>query len=88
MKKLICLLLAVIMLCALTACGNRAIGPGNYKFTHVHLVSGGEGVCYDINKWFDNDIGIEIETSNGEGIYASEGTYILVESKAACKFCN
>ena len=88
MKKLICLLLVIIMLCALTACGNRAMGPGNYKFTHLHLISGREGTCYELNKWFDNELGIEAETTSGEGIFASEGTYILFESKSACKFCN
>jgi hypothetical protein len=88
MKKLICLVLAIIMLCALTACGNKAYGPGNYNFKHLHLVSGGEGTCYELKKWYDNDIGIEAETVDGEGIYASEGTYILFESKDTCKFCN
>ncbi len=90
MKKFFILCVALLLLIAcLTSCGNRAIlDPGNFKFTHVHMSDHVKGHCYEIDKWWDDDSGIEVRTVDGNGIFLSEGTYQLFESKTSCPYCN
>lgn len=73
----------------LSSCGNRAIlDPGNFHFRHVHASNYLEGHCWDIDKWWDNDSGIEVRTLDGDGLFLSEGTYQLFESKEMCPYCG
>lgn len=90
MKKIIIIgLLLILIATCLVSCGNRAIlDPGSFKFTHVHMSDNVEGHCYDIDKWWDNESGIEVRTTGGSGIFLSEGTYQMFESKSACPYCN
>lgn len=90
MKKifvLMCVLVLTILCCA--GCGNKAIlDPGNFNFKHVHISDHTEGHCLEIDKWWDNDSGIEVRMTNGEGVFLSEGTYQLFESSASCPYCH
>lgn len=90
MKKIFVLLLcfALLNIC-LTSCGNQAIlDPGNFNFKHVHIVDPNESHCFNITKWWDNDRGIEVRLENKEGMFCSEGTYLLFESQATCPYCK
>ena len=90
MKKIFVLfVVSLLMIACLSGCGNMAIlDPGNFKYTHVHLSDSVEGHCYDIDKWWDNESGVEVRTTSGNGIFLSEGTYQLFESKTSCPYCN
>lgn len=90
MKKIFVILISLVILCTLlTSCGNQAIlDPGNFSFKHVHITDPIEGHCFDIEKWWDNENGVEVRLSNGEGVFLSEGTYQLFESKATCPYCG
>ena len=73
----------------LSSCGNKAIiDPGNYSYTHIHVTDYVEGHCFEIDKWWDNEAGIEVRTTGGDGIFLSEGTYQLFESQTLCPYCN
>lgn len=90
MKKLfvlLCVLVLIVLSCA--GCGNKAIlDPGNFSFKHVHISDHVEGYCLEIDKWWDDESGIEVRMTNGEGVFLSEGTYQLFESSASCPYCN
>ena len=90
MKKIFVILISLVILCTLlTSCGNQAIlDPGNFSFKHVHITDHIEGHCFDIEKWWDNENGVEIRLSNGEGVFLSEGTCQLFESKTTCPYCG
>ena len=90
MKKLLVISFALILiLSCLASCGNKAIfDPGTITFTHVHITDYTVGHCLEIDKWWDTESGLEVRTSDKNGIFLSEGTYQLFESKAACPYCN
>lgn len=82
------LMMGLVVIC-FTGCGNKAIlDPGNFSFTHVHMSDNVEGHCCEMDKWWDNESGIEVRLTDGSGIYLSEGTYQLFETKSACPYCN
>ena len=82
------LILAIVM-ATMTACGNQAIlDPGTFSFKHIHISDNVEGHCLNIEKWWDNDNGIEVRTTSSEGIYCSEGTYQMFESADGCPYCH
>ena len=86
MKKIAVILIALMLLLTLASCGNKAYGPGNYQFDKVHVFDDGHSRCIEINKWYDNDQGIEVQKKDGDGLFFSEGTYMLVEGK--CPICD
>ena len=86
MKKIAVILIALMLLLTLASCGNRAYGPGNYQFDKVHVFDDGHSRCIEINKWYDNEQGIEVQKKDGDGLFFSEGTYMLVEGK--CPICD
>ncbi len=88
MKKLFAILLALVMILGLTACGNENWGFGNYNWKHVHFSDAVEGHCATISSWHDNTTGIEIHTVECGSMFLSEGSYILFESGADCPFCE
>ena len=88
MKKLVCILLVVLMLMCLTACGNENWGIGNYSWTHIHFSDAVEGHCATIKSWHDNEAGIEVHTVECGSLFLSEGSYMLFESGAQCPYCN
>ena len=89
MKKLIALILVLIMVLALSACGNRSIGFGNYSFKHVHFTDAVGGHCATVEKWYESEgSGIEVKTTEYGAIWCSEGTYIMFESGERCPYCD
>lgn len=84
----IVIILVIVMVTA-SGCGNRAIlDPGNFNFKHVHISDDVEGHCFDITKWWDNENGVEVKTTSGDGIFLSEGTYQMFESAESCPYCH
>lgn len=89
MKKVIGMILVVMLLvCTLCACGNENWGFGNYNWKHVHFSDAVDGHCATISSWHDNEAGIEIHTVECGSMFLSEGSYILFESESNCPFCN
>ena len=88
MKKFLAGLLALTSVLAFSSCGNQdVIGWGNFDFKRAHIFTGdGNGVCVEIQKWIDNELGCEIKMTNGSSLYLSEGTYMLVEDY--CPICG
>ena len=86
MKKIVILVMLLIMLLALCGCGNKLYGPGNYNFDKIHIFDDGNSKCIDIDGWYDGDEGIEVKKADGDGLFLSEGTYMLVEGK--CPICD
>ena len=85
MKKKI---IAITMLLSimLTGCGNMSIGLGNFTFNKVHVDTHNYSGCFTIEKWYDNDNGIEVKTKEAGSMYLAEGMYILIKDE--CPFCN
>lgn len=85
MKKLI----AICLICAfmLVGCGNMSMGFGSFNFKKIHLDTH-EGVkCLTVEKWYENESGIEVKTKEVGNIFISEGTtYIMIED--VCPFCG
>lgn len=88
MKKIIIWCIIVAMLFTLTSCGNMSMGFGNFSFKHIHFTDMAHGYCATVNKWYDNENGIEVQTVEYETVYCSEGSYILFEDGAHCPFCH
>lgn len=85
MKKFIAMLIALVMILSLCACGNMAIGPGEFTFEKIHVDTHHFSGCLTVEKWHDNESGIEVKTREAGNLYLAEGMYILVESE--CPFC-
>lgn len=86
MKKLIILITALTLtLFTLTGC-NMSCSPGNYSYNRVHISVGGKELCKEILNWHDNEIGCEVTLKDGNSLYLSEGTYILIKDK--CPICG
>ena len=86
MKKFIVLIMILILtLFTLTGC-NMSCSPGNYNYNRVHISVGGKELCKEILNWHDNDIGCEVALKDGNSLYLSEGTYILIKDK--CPICG
>lgn len=85
MKKLFALLLALLLCLSLAACGNMSLGLGNFEFDKVHITTYDYSGCVEVDKWYNNETGIEIKTPDGS-LYLSEGSYILVEDN--CPVCD
>lgn len=85
MKKKI---IAMIMLLAATlvGCGNMSIGLGNYEFEKIHVDTYNYNGCFTVEKWYDNESGIEVNTREVGSMYLAEGMYILIEDE--CPFCG
>ena len=64
---------------------NVSIGPGNFKFEKVHIDTYNYNGCLTIEKWYEDETGIEVKTKEVGAIYLSEGTYFLIEKE--CPFC-
>ena len=87
MKKIIAIIMVVTMLAAmLTGCGNMSVGFGNFTFEKVHVDTHNYSGCFTIEKWYDNESGIEVKTKEAGSMYLAEGMYILIEDD--CPFCE
>ena len=86
MKKVISIiLLSVFALVIFSSC-NMSCGLGNYKFTKVHIHMGEYNRCVEIEKWYDNQIGLEVRTKEFGPMFLSEGTYALIQD--SCPICD
>ena len=71
-----------------TGCGNMSLGLGNFTFTHIHFSDAIEGHCATIEKWYDNETGIEVKTTEYGSMYLSEGSYTLFTDGSKCPYCH
>lgn len=88
MKKIICLIMLLTLITLVMCSCNQGCGIGSLDFTHLHYNTYHDSGCININKWYNNESGIEVHTVDGAAMFFSEGTYIMVENKRDCPFCN
>lgn len=83
------MLFCLLMICALSSCGNKAyISIGELEFKHIHISDNINGYCATVTKWWDNDQGIEVKTAEFGSLFCSEGSYILFSDETKCPYCN
>lgn len=88
MKRIISIILVcTILICLLCSC-NMGLGMGNYTFEHIHFSNAVEGHCATVEKWYDNETGIEVSTTEYGSLYLSEGSYALFSSADKCPYCK
>ena len=81
------ILIAFTLSAVLGACGNHKIGFGNFTFRKVHIFThDGRDRCLTIEKWYENNVGIEVRTKECGTLWLSEGTYMLCEDE--CPICG
>ena len=86
MKKIISLIiLRAMLITILTGCGNMSLGMGNFEYDKIHVDTYHYNGCLTIEKWYDNENGIEVKTKEVGSIYLAEGMYMLIEDD--CPFC-
>ena len=83
-KRIMLMIMATTML--LTGCSNMSLGYGEYYFKKIHINTHDYDGCLTIDKWFNNEHGIEVKTKEVGSLFLSEGTYTLVED--VCPFCE
>ena len=86
MKKICLFLILALAVMMLGSCGNYSAGFGNYTYRKIHIDTYHFSGCYTVETWYESDSGIEVKTKELGTIFASEGTYILVEDK--CPVCD
>lgn len=89
MKKISIIFMSlVLMCCLLTGCGNMSMGFGNFTFNHIHFTDYLTSHCATIEKWYDNENGIEVNTKEYGSMYLSEGSYVLFGEAEGCPYCE
>lgn len=89
MKKILAITLVLMMaLTMLVGCGNMSLGFGNFNYKKIHIDTHHYSGCLTIKKWYENSAGIEVLTEEVGSVFASEGTYLLVEGNKGCPFCD
>ena len=86
MGVFISIILAVSFL--LTGCGNMSMGIGSYTFRHIHFSDAVSGHCATVDKWYDNESGVEVNTAEYGPMFLSEGTYTLFNDSTKCPYCQ
>ena len=86
MKKIIAFIMLMVLIVVLAGCGNMSIGLGNFDFEKIHVDTHNYSGCFTIEKWYDNDNGIEVKTKEAGSMYFAEGMYMLIEDE--CPFCG
>ena len=88
MKKILAIALALMMsLTMLVGCGNMSIGLGNFTYEKIHIDTHHYSGCLTIIKWYENSAGIEVLTEEAGSVFASEGTYMLIDGDNGWPFC-
>lgn len=88
MKKIIVTICAIVVL-VLGLCGcNAAVGVGNLSFKKVHVDTYHYSGCFSVKKWHENDMGVEVKTTEAGSMFLSEGTYIMLDGDNGCPFCD
>lgn len=86
MRKIIVMVVAVtLIICMLTGC-NMSLGLGKLNFDKIHIDTHNYSGCFTIEKWYDNESGIEVKTKEVGHMYFAEGMYVLIEDE--CPFCG
>lgn len=85
MKKIIAVTAIVIASLTLFASCNKSYGLGNYSFKKVHVDTHNGSRCLTVEKWHDDETGVEVKTKEAGALFLSEGTYIMIEDR--CPFC-
>ena len=88
MKKFTALIILLVLITMAMCSCNQGLGIGNLEFTHLHYNTYHDSGCINIKRWYDNESGIEVHTTNGAAMFFSEVTYILVGEERDCPFCN
>ena len=88
MKKFIAITLCVVALVAMFTGCNQSMGLGSFNFKKVHVDTYHYYGCLTVEKWHDNESGVEVKTKEAGAIFLSEGTYILLEDDEECPFCG
>lgn len=87
MKKIIAMIMVVALATAMfSGCGNMSMGFGNFTFEKIHVDTYNYSGCFTVEKWYDNESGIEVKTKEAGFMYLAEGMYILIENE--CPFCG
>ena len=86
MKKIIGLILVVVLITSVLCGCNASFGWGELNFNKVHIDTYHYQGCFEIEKWYDNDNGVEVKTKDFGHIFLSEGNYILIADN--CPICN
>jgi hypothetical protein len=87
-KIIILTVIITILAVLLCSCGNMSMGMGSYTFEHVHFSDAVEGKCATVEKWYDNETGIEVKTKEYGAMYLSEGSYQLIADSSNCPYCK
>ena len=87
-KKIAVLIMIVTMLLTVAGCGcgNMSLGMGNFTFEKIHVDTYNYSGCFTVEKWYDNESGIEVKTKEAGSMYLAEGMYMLIENE--CPFCE
>ncbi len=85
MKPILASMLIAIMVVTFVGCSNVSLGIGSLEFNKVHVDTYHYSGCLEVDKWYETSTGVEIKTEDGESIFLSEGTYIMIEDE--CPFC-
>lgn len=86
MKKIIVVIMVLVLMSTVCACGNLSLGIGSLEFNRVHIDTHHRSGCLTVEKWYENNTGIEVKTREAGSLYLSEGTYFLVADD--CPFCD
>ena len=87
MKKILFGLLAIAAL-SLTGCGNHDVSFGSYSFHYVHVqMYGSEPTHFKVNKWQNDDGGIELSIEGHGRILLGDGTYMMYDQET-CPICG
>lgn len=86
MKKISAVIIVLILISTLCACGNMSLGFGNFEFNRIHIDTYNYSGCFTVEKWYESGTGIEVETKEAGAMFLSEGTYFLIGDE--CPFCT
>ena len=83
MKKLLCALLALLTLLALTGCGNMDIFDTNYTMNYIVIREGNESTLHRVESWSDSESdSVTVRTACcGNYIWTSVNNATLYESE-------
>lgn len=90
MKKTLSILLISVALmlsgCAVES-NQNTYTSGSHRYNIIHISDfAGNAQDFTISQWWDSSVGIEVELSDGNNVFCSEGTYIL--AKDYCPICG
>lgn len=83
MKKIVCVLLALLTLLALTGCGNMDIFDTNYTMNFIVIRVGNESTLHRVESWSDSESdSVTVRTACcGNYIWTSVNNATLYESE-------